>query len=89
MAPSSFPAPTAVTSTAPSKGSPIAIHAGRCAEAHPGHPCPGDQPVTEEHPPESGSAERSPGSGSAEEPVECPECGKTACVPREAYEGES
>ncbi|SDN74897.1 hypothetical protein SAMN05428965_1440 [Geodermatophilus sp. DSM 45219] len=54
----------------PDRGGPIATHRGRCAEAHLGCPCRGDETIHEER-----SREITEARGRSAESVECPECG--------------
>jgi hypothetical protein len=58
-----------VTST-PTRGGTIAGHHGRCAEAHLGCPCRGDETIHEERSRQTTEARARSG-----EPVGCPECG--------------
>ena len=53
------------------EGHPIANHVGRCAEAHLGCPCRGDQTIHEER-----TRAVTEARASSEESVECPECGR-------------
>jgi hypothetical protein len=55
----------------PPGGTTVATWPGRCAEAHLGCPCRGDQVVHEER-----SKEISEARSHAQETVECPECGE-------------
>jgi predicted nucleic acid-binding Zn ribbon protein len=52
------------------RGGPITTHRGRCAEAHLGCPCRGDETIHEER-----SREVAEARTRSQESVECPECG--------------
>ena len=54
----------------PTQGGTIAAHRGRCAEAHLGCPCRGDETIHEER-----SREITEARARLQESVDCPECG--------------
>jgi hypothetical protein len=58
------------SSVDPGKGGTIAAHSGRCAEAHLGCPCRGDETIHEER-----SREIAEARAHSDESVDCPECG--------------
>jgi hypothetical protein len=55
---------------APDRGDPITTPRGRCAEAHLGCPCRGDETIHQER-----ARELTEARARSQEPVDCPECG--------------